>query len=317
MHFTAMLTRHNFHENEIGSPNRLAERKWNGKHNDERINAATGYALWLEKKWHRLNKDRVIDYCGLYGQGIAYGLQHFFDNKEIMLVKASKANLKYLRDFRPLQEFFIRFKNNTITMSNLLIKWNTARLVKQELHRCAFLYNFGTFNEEYGTYYHKLMNYVETNYREVKGSIDYNYFGLNPESYDGLISHLDNVAQFQKFVNDNPGSSDIGPLAMKMFGNPTLTNGMAVDPEIMTMLSDVLEFSQACGTLFNQMPVLTGYAAEVPTYTKGAVRVSIGLTEEVEMEIKQYMEFKGVLGYNTAATVEYIEEPVTELVDLN
>jgi hypothetical protein len=301
LQFVAMLTRDTYADNHIGH----GERYCAGATNSESV------ASWVSKKWFRLNQDKLFD----IQTWTAYRLQHFFDNNEIILVKSAESNIKYLRDFRPLQEFFIRIQNKKITMSNLLIQWNTARVIKDKLTQCAFLYNFDIFNSKYTEMYQKLTQYVDRHYREVAGSVDHNYFGLNRDNYNDLISHLDNVASFQQFVAQNPDSPDIAILAMQLFGNRELTDGMALDPEIIETMNQVLEFTQSCGTLLNEIPLLTGYMGRSQVYVKGAVRMSqSSISEQLEQEIKQYLEHKGVLCYEEITSMDEVAvSPVMQL----
>lgn len=305
LQFVAMLTRDTYENNEIGHPHRWTHKNAPVTSTNNRPSQFDEVENWISKKWYRLNKSKLDDYkLDIWGY---YNCQHFFDNKEIMLVKTAENNLKYLRDFKPIQEFFIRIQNKKITMSNLLIQWNTARVIKDKLQQCSFLYNFDIFNSKYAEMYQTLTRYVDRHYREVAGSVEHNYFGLNRDNYDDLITHLDNVANFQQFVTQNPDSPDIAILAMQLFGNRELTDGMALDPEIIEIMNQVLEFTQSCGTLLNEIPLLTGYMGRPQVYVKGAVRMpQTSISEQLEQEIKQYLEHKGVLCYEEITSMDEV-----------
>jgi len=276
---------------------------------------------WTDKKWYRLNKEKLysnfgistlIDISTIYqAETAAYNCQHFFDNREIKLVKVAQANVKYVRDFKHIQEFFISIRNHTISMSNLLVKWNTARLIKESLHKVAFLYNYEQFNTEYADKYEKLKQYIATHYNEIKEQSGNNYYGLNKGTYNDLISHLDNVYKFQKFVMDNSeDKATIAALAEDLFGNNQLQNGMAVEPEIVDILSDVLEYGNAVGDLLNWMPRLTGLVEYEWNYSPTTVRMpKIPVLPHIEHEIKLYLESKGVLDYGTQTNNIEVQTP--------
>ncbi|HEY9662753.1 MAG TPA: hypothetical protein V6C65_30235, partial [Allocoleopsis sp.] len=217
---------------------------------------ASSYKIWTSMKWWRLNKNRVKSLN--IQDHHAYSLQHFFDT-DVILVKTSKNNAKYYRDFNKVQEFFIQIQNKTITMSNRLIKWNTARLIRQGLEKCAFLYNF-PFNQEFADLYEELCNYVNMYYREIEKPISTNKIHNLPDTvYNDMIEHLDKVYTFQSFVQNAPRDREgIAAMANQMFNNPELRSGMAVEPEMMSKLQEVTEFALACGKLLNFMPILTG-----------------------------------------------------------
>jgi len=310
LQFVAMLTRDTYAENFIGHGDRYCHASREKDHMNR------GDIAWGSKKWYRLNESKLKDLK--VQQWDAYKLQHFFDNNEITLVKSAEANIKYLRDFKPLQEFFIQIKNKKITMSNLLIRWNTARIIKDKLYSCAFLYNFDIFNSKYSEMYQQLTQYVDRHYREVEGSTGYNYFGLNQDIYNDLTNHLDKVASFQQFVAQNPDTPEIAILAMELFGNKELTDGMALDPEMIIILDEVLEFTNACGNLLNQMPTLTGYPYGAHVYTKGTPRTKTLIGEQLEQEIKHYLEYKGVLSYEKIISMDEVAvAPHMELEHVN
>jgi hypothetical protein len=66
-----------------------------------------------------------------------------------------------------------------------------------------------------------------------------------------------------------------------------------------------MNFADGCGTILNFMPTLTGYqttdnntGVAIP-YRPGQSRKKFQIGEEFELEIKQYLEFKGMLNYGT------------------
>lgn len=259
-------------------------------------------SVFTTKKWWRLNKSNV-EGLGLSADN-AFHLQFFFDT-EVVLIKVNQNSAKYYRDFYRLREFFIRIENKTITMSNRLIRWNTARLIKGKLHHCAFLYNF-PFNERLNIIYTQLCNYVDTNYRSLEGMLEEKntYSGLSKETYDDMVAHLDNVHNFQKFVQSRPNDhSGIALLAEKLFNNKELVDGMAVDLTMMKKLEELLEYSEAAGSLFNSIPVLTGYSSTygvAPAYDANTTqRNKRSIPEELESEIRKLLEQKGILQYDS------------------
>lgn len=288
-HFVGLLTRDVHPENKPAAPRRRYAKDMNE---------------WKNSKYYRLHKDELVN-----KDFDAFLQQHFYD-AEVMLVKVAQNNARYYRDFQRIQEFFINIKDNTITMSNTLIKWNTARIIKDKLDQVAFLYNFKAFNPAYAEMYEALCEYVDRNYREVKEHSKDSY-GVNEQTYNDLLTHLNNVRQFQEFVQRGRPAEEIAALAAELFGNRELKDGMAVDPKMMQMMEDVLSFAVATGPMLNYISVLTGYTSEYSKpreYHPGASRYKSSVPEELELEIRMLLEHKGVLDYKTSLEMEIEEE---------
>lgn len=284
--FVAMLTRDPAKENELGRmPKRTGYFTISGSQITVGIHS-WNLAYEKERNGHHIANAEM-----------AYNCQHFYGNDEIKLIKASAANAKYMRDFQPIEQFFQVVRNNTVTMSNLLIKWNTARIIKDKLPQAAFLHNFDSFNPIYAQIYRELSSYVDKHYREVDAFANTNYFGLSKQTYSDLLSHLDKVQQFQEFVASGPQDNEIADMAQFMFGNKELQDGQSVDPEAIKKLQKVMDFCGSVGIMFNYMPILTSVDSVVIKYEKGQHGKKTRIPMQLEQEIKQYLESKGLLDY--------------------
>jgi hypothetical protein len=299
--FVALLTRDSHPGNKPGTALR-----WH----------ATDLRRWVGMKWYRCNKELLQRYS--VPPYKAYQMQSFFDTK-VMLLKVSQTSARYYRDFKRVEEFFIQIHDKTITMSNQLIKWNTARIVKEKLGQAAFLYNF-PFNPSFAALYKDLCAYVNRNFRETAAYANGSFFGLDEQTYQDMIRHLDKVQQFQQFVagrkdDDNP--DEVADMASVLFGNPSLEDGMAVEPVVIEQLDKLMEFVQACGAMLNFMPVLTGYSAVLPlAYQPGEGRSSpAAIPEVIEQEIRSYLEFRGVLDFSTTLPTEDGPDTLTDAPD--
>lgn len=291
MHLVAMITRDPYYENTIGGPFRAKAFKIGDK-NKEVISLSE----WAKKAGFTIGGKMPPH--GEKDWWEVMNCQHFYDNKEIKLIKTSIANSKYVQDFQSIEEFFSVIKNKTLTMSNILIRWNTARIIKDRITNAAFLHNFDTFNDQYSKMYGRLCNYVNENYREVSEEVERHFFGLDRSTYLDLVAHLDKVQQFQEFVATDPTDTEIAEMAHFMFGNKELTDGHAVDPHMMHILTLVINYSNAIGPMFNYMPIFTGgVSANVP-YKKGLYRPKITIPMELETSVKDYLDSKGLLDYN-------------------
>ncbi len=295
--FVAALTRDSSPHNDPTSPNRRLG-FGNTKSSESPV---FSYQYWADKKWYRVNKEtlsnmRVQPYD-------AYALQHFFDSKEIALLQTTPESRPYTRNFLPINKFFSRITENKLTMSNVLIKWNTARIIKAKLHIASFLYNWDIFNEVYAKYFQTLCDYVDQNYREVEEYLSTGGFKqMTVSTYTDLISHLDKTQQFQEFVMTKPSEKDLSDMAQYMFGNEKLTDAQAIDMNMMNILKKVTEYVNAVGQMFNYMPIFTGYthwAAAAMAYDRKVTefRTRVTIPDVLEVEIKQYLSKNNLLDY--------------------
>lgn len=225
-------------------------------------------------------------------------LTHYTDNDRLRLVKVSQPNTKLYSSFKPITKFFIDVKQGTLTMSNALLRWNTARLMQQKLGQAAFLWNFSTFDAVRSAQYQQLVEYVKTSYNEVGNHAGFKY-GVTDESYKQLIAHLDNVLEFQHLVAGGASDEEIAERAKAMYNNTQVTDAMAVEPEIWALFIEVLEYAVPIQTMLNTMPLLTGVVEgdlmEPSTkWDQFEDRVNPLICAEVEQAIFAYLQFKGV-----------------------
>lgn len=220
----------------------------------------------------------------------AYRCTHFFENPKIKLIKVSQQTTKLYTDFLHINNFFQRVENNTLTMSNLLIQWNTARQIKENLHKLNFLWNY-PFDEEKQATFKELVAYVKDYYREVK---DLGHHSVNETVYDQLIAHLDKVQQFQLVVQNGATAEEISHLAQEMWKTDTIKDGCALDLETWTKFQGLLEWSEPVRVLLNEMHVLTGITDlnTLQLTRQYQSRSDVSLSEEVQQSLASYVKSK-------------------------
>jgi hypothetical protein len=192
-------------------------------------------------------------------------------------------------------------KNGRITMSNSLIRWNTARLIANNLKKAAFLWNFETFNKEKSDQYKALVAFVDANWNEV-GKYCNSSHSITRDAYNSLIAHLDKVHQFQNFVATKPSADEISAVATELFGTNILVDGQAVDPAMWNIYTELMEYAEPIAGMLNELPILTGINSELiesdkeigEVYNTSQHRVPLTPCEQVEQEIRGYLQYKGV-----------------------
>jgi len=214
---------------------------------------------------------------------------HNFFGTKVKLIKVAQDRRKFFLDFKPIQRFFLDIKGKTLTMSNALIRWNTARVINEQLWKLRFLENYSLFDNKAWTAYHNLKRYVAANYRELKDhSKDNRYYGLRDSSYDDLVNHCDKVMKFQLLVRDAKGNEAlIAQAAQAMFApQQEITDGLAIDTAFYDTYMELLEYAAPIHVLLNEVTVLTKDAS---------------ISSELEAEVKSYLAGKGVQPFQRPA----------------
>lgn len=205
------------------------------------------------------------------------------DDQETSLLTCARSNLKHYRGFKPIARFFMDIKNkNTITMSNALIRWNTANQIRAQLPKLNFLYNF-PFDGEKQDRYKALVQYAKDYYRDLTA--------LGADELAGLLMHLHKVQEFQMLVLSQPDPEVLTQTAIDMWGSPNITDGHAVDMSVLQDLNDLVEWATPLQML-NEIPVLTGTCNPQVELTINQARYPYSISAELEFEIKEYLRFK-------------------------
>lgn len=233
---------------------------------------------------HSYNHERNNSLATTYGFGNYQSryLNNFYDDSKVRLLKVAQQNVKYYKDFKHITKFFKEIKNKTITMSNALIRWNTARLLQEKLKDLQFLQGFKPFSETKAEQYKILTDYVNSYWRELRFSTK---LGCDDKTTEQLVSHLDKVGQFQLFVKANPTDTEsIAQLATELF-NPEngveITDGCAIDLEIYNMYLELVDWAQPVKTLMNMVKPLTDV-------------YNSHMTAEEQEEIIHYFKYRNV-----------------------
>lgn len=211
----------------------------------------------------------------------------FYFNTNLKLLKISRDNVKYFKDFKHINKFFAYKKGTTLTMSNILIKWNTARILEARLHELNFLYNF-PFAPNHQKAYTKLYNYVELNFRNMSdmGKLS----EINSTAYDSMVKHLNKVQEFQEIVRSGLNPEELVKVSAEYWQSEDITDACAVDYKLIDEFHQLLEWASTIKHLLNCMSILTGFGFE-STKRK---HVYPDIPDEVHYAIVSYLEEKNV-----------------------
>lgn len=172
------------------------------------------------------------------------------DNKEIILI--ANANKKYVKNKTIIDKFFKNLTDdNVITMDNMLIKWYTARLIKNRINSYRFINTcFKQINSDVYDIYEELNNYINNNY-------NYENIYNNKEIYTEFLEHTDKVFQMQLFVSEGHTEEEIKQKSFELFGSDLVKDGYVVDMEMYHKLNWLTEYCDVIAPLFNDSYTLT------------------------------------------------------------
>ena len=212
---------------------------------------------YSKTRTHYKFKENIASYR--MNQYTAFHCPWFFSPHSVRLVKVAKDRVKYIKDFKHINKFFLQIIDNRITMSTRLIRWNTARKIKESLHKLNFLGQDLDNPEiqEKVKVYRKLYDYVRLHYNELGtvNTVDSSQFG---EAMQSITSHLDKVEFFQRFVAEGNSTEAIASVAKELWSNQEIQDGCAIDLDLIKELEELLEWAEPVSSLLNLIPELTG-----------------------------------------------------------
>lgn len=209
----------------------------------------------------------------------AFYMPWFFTPKSVRLFKVAQSRVKLVKDFKHISKFFLEIISNKVTMSTRLIRWNTARKLKERLHELNFLVNLPSTpaTDKYKETYRKLSDYVKAHYNDLT-TLDFCNPLQHSDAMADVVSHLDRVESFQRFVAEGNSAEDIAALASHLWGKADLQDGCSVDLDLLQEYEDILDWASPVQTLLNMVPKLTG-DLPTPFNPRTAAKVS-SLNEE-------------------------------------
>lgn len=225
------------------------------------------------------------------GYNSLYDKTTFFTD-EFRLCSISKSNKRHFKEHSHIDDLYgkqelIKKDGKTlglkIVMDDRIIKWNTARLLKERMGDICFFRNFKSIDEDKTAIYDEIMSYIKANFME---SPEFRNTSSYKSFYNDFVSYLDNVEKFQNFVEDeNNSNEDISEKA-KEFALPNGTvGGASVDNEMLDKLNQLLNYANPVKALFNHIDVLN---CENHHYGKPTI------SDELSMFLKEIIDMRGI-----------------------
>lgn len=187
----------------------------------------------------------------------AYQVSNY--TEDFKLVRIAENNKKYAKSHIYIDKYFKNLTDkNELVMSDKLVKWNTARIIHNNLEKIKFFNNYGRFNKELAEYYKELLDYSLAYYKDWTENYAKNKLGCKQELFDDLIAQSDNIMAMQLFVREHAKDKEaITNKSIELFGSDAITDGLAIETSIYDKLQMLLDYSSIIGDLFNHLVCLT------------------------------------------------------------
>jgi len=213
--------------------------------------------------------------------------------KGVRLFQIAKDKVKYVRDFKHVSKFFAKILNKTLTMSDVLIQWNTARQLKELLHKVDFLYNSQEIFPKQYLVYSTLVEYVSKHYRDLNITLRDSQPFQNAENQ--LIQHLNKIQQLQLLVHNQKSSEEVLDYVRSTWGQADITDGKAVDLDMLQNLYQLLDWSVSIQEMLNGNIILTGRHSAYDPYDMCETRVPHKIPHGLFESVVDYCRNKGVI----------------------
>ncbi|RUP42207.1 MAG: hypothetical protein EKK63_02600 [Acinetobacter sp.] len=242
---------------------------------------------------HVSPEERIFNY-GISNQ-FELSLLHSFvhPKRGVRLFQIAKDKVKYVRDFKHISKFFAKILNKTLTMSDVLIQWNTARQIKDLLHKVDFLHNSQEIFPKQYLVYRTLVEYVSEHYRNLNITLKDNQPFQNAENQ--LIQHLNKIQQLQLLVHNQKSSEEVLDYVRATWGQADINDGKAVDLDMLQNLYQLLDWSVSVQELLNSNIILTGRQSAYLTYDMCESRVPHKIPHGLFESVVDYCRNKGVI----------------------
>ncbi len=214
-------------------------------------------------------------------------------------VMISKKYAKYFKRFTHIKQFYKHTTNNTISMDNLLVRSNTARLLKPILDSLQFLGHVSSILPEDSKTYAEATNYMnKSTMKAGRWSSPYiqaddkdAFFGCKQETYNALTIYFNKVMEFQLFLDEQEDKEIIAAKSKELFGTETVESAVAIDLALYKKVKELGDkYSGICSLL-------------------NAVQYNSTNKSMILDLVKEYIALKGLKDKE----IEVVEEIVEEL----
>jgi len=216
----------------------------------------------------QVDEDKLQFACNIAKPSMySMGNRNVYDmmyNNEYQFLSVSKNNKKYFGGHSHINDFFgkqelVKKEGKVIgleiVMDNIVIKWNTARIMKERMGNLAFFRNFDQVDQGMTEKFNEIDKYINDHYkddREFRESMAYKSF------YNDFVSFLDNLETLQQVVESDPNDQKSIAEKAKELALPNGTiGGIAVETEMLEKMEAVLLYANPVKELFNHVDVLT------------------------------------------------------------
>lgn len=204
-----------------------------------------------------------------------------FYTDEIKFIKISREVAKTLTKAKHITEFFNQVNEGVFIMDDILKRWNTARIIANNLKQLEFLTNFADISAEYSEIYKELKRYKESFYWD--NSIEMfntlakktNFLKLE-QNFIKILDKLFELQEFSELQSEEIVEEALGNKFKNVFG---VSDANVVEYDKICKLRTLLEFSEEICDLLNCHEKLTTTSRDE-------------MTDKEITAVKEYINFK-------------------------
>ena len=221
----------------------------------------------VDKLYYGFHADReLLEFLAEYARGTKY-------KDRVKIISIAKENEKHYKGLKKsvyIRDVFnkIDLFEKTITVDEILISYNTARLLSDCLKQLAFMKGFEGVDPDTFETYKEVTEYYRFHSTDVS----------NGSVRTSINEYLDKLVEFQLFVKEVEGNKKlVAAKSQELFGSKEFVNSTVIDEEIYDKYNSLLTYAEPVQVLLNAVkPLVDGET----------------LSEDLEREVKEYINHK-------------------------
>lgn len=221
-------------------------------------------------------RDDFTSYGTMYGntEMSSYANSGIHGAESVDILMVAKNNLQYVEQ-NPraihVRDLYIKFTDGHLTVATMLVQWNTARMIDEQLlDKVKFLNALKYINKDMYKIAMELREYSTKYFQGYPNDVFRNH----------VAHHLDSLLEMQLFLQEETDEHAIALKSKELFDNEAIKNATSVDLDIYNKLTKLVNFIEPIRVIFNDSDTLTSYDPKP--------------TSELESEYRAYALFKGV-----------------------
>lgn len=182
-----------------------------------------------------------------------------FYNNDFKLLRVSQSMpKKYLVNHTHISKLFRTYTliDKEVGMSNMMVKYNTGKLIFEQLSNFKFMENYEGFNKDIYDLYQEVKTYSRANYKPVNEFIS--KYPEGTKFIEEFHLYCEKVNELQLYIRDHSTDAElIKAKSEELFNVDTVEKAIGLDLDMYDKLQLLVQYSEPIKNLFNHITVLT------------------------------------------------------------